>query len=179
MNVNDFSNIANIITCISFFVYISGIIVTGIIRINEEKKRKYEMFVWNPSQQQIEKYLKIHKETIDDEMDKYHNCEPLLISTNEMIINFNAYYIIFKSKNFKKYDKEKRFCHYDRITKSECILLDTPFPEGIPAALLTWETLDYMKATWIPTYDGRDGNDFESISYKHTLKSVFYYIFKN
>lgn len=170
---------ASFATCASLLVYILVALISGFISFAHSKRYNGELFIWNPSKEIIKKYYIVHNEVYDI----YSEClEKLMIASDDILLNIKAFYIEFRGgkifKNTSKFIKKEEIFYYKRLSPKECIIFSTFLPEGMPSFALEWETPTFMKVSLILQYNGRDGNIYESIVYKHTIKSFFYYLFK-
>lgn len=166
--------LSSIATCISLLLYIIGNFISGLLSFHYSKRYNGELFVWHPNEETLKNYYIIHKEegyipNEDGGVDK------LMIASEGILLNVKAFQVSWEKGNV--FRKEKELFSYNRLSQKECIVLSTLLPEGIPNIKLEWETPTYMKASLILSYNGRTGNIYESIEYKHNIKSFIYYVF--
>ena len=56
--------------------------------------------------------------------------------------------------------------------------IDTIISCGIPQYSLEFERNDYMKGYMYLQYNGKNGVEEEMLKFKHTFKSIIYYLFR-
>lgn len=169
------SYLSSIAACISLLLYIIGNCISGIISFLYYRRNTGEVFIWNPNEEIISEYHLIHTENnllpneCNDSLDN-----KLMISSENTLLNLKAYRISYEHEKFKK---AKIIFSYKRLSYRECIIFNTQLSEGIPNVILEWETPTYMKASMTISYNGKVGNEYESIVYKRTIKSFIYHMF--
>lgn len=166
--------LSSIATCISLLLYIIGNFISGLLSLRYSKRYNGELFVWQPNEEMLKNFYIVHKEEgyipdYDSGIDK------LMISSEGVLLNVKAFQVIWEEGN--DFRKEKEIFSYKRLSQKECIVLSTLLPEGIPNIKLEWETPTYTKASLILAYNGRTGNIYENIEYKHNIRSVIFYLF--
>lgn len=164
------SDIASIATLILFVIYFIGRVITIII----EKNIKYEKIERYFSEKEIPKDLKI----IDDfKCDEFSNDILIIIPTTKSYNWVKIYECNYnEEKNILK--KTKKIYNSERIYNDHALRINTIITCGIPNYILEFERCDYMKGELILQENGKNGIEEELLVFKHTFKSILYYLFR-
>ena len=163
-------DIASIATLVLFFIYFIGRIITIAI----EKNIKYESVYVYFNENQIPKNIKI----IDEYKCSDDSKEILIITpTTKSYNNVKIYECEYNEKN-NKLEKTKKLCDIGRIYNDNSIRIDTILSCGITRYIIEFERCDYMKVKLISVYNGKNGIQEELLEFKHTFKSIIYYLFR-
>ncbi|WP_432291561.1 hypothetical protein [Clostridium baratii] len=171
-----FSDLANILTCISIISCIVVGFISRSIIFKYSDRFKKEIFIWNPDGEVYREFKNIKIIEGISESNIY-NIDDLLISSEKNLINIKIYRVEWNPNNgkFKKVGNEA-LKEIKCLLKGEGLVLRLNIPEGIPNTLIEWEAEDFTKARYIPSFNGLIGNSRDEIEYKKTIKTFFYYM---
>lgn len=164
------SDIASIATLILFVIYFVGRVITIII----EKNIKYERIERYGSENEIPRDLKI----IDDFKCNEISQDILIIIPTTKSYNWVKIYECNYNEKKNRLVKTKKIYNSERIYNDHALRIDTIITCGIPNYILEFERCDYMKGELILQENGKNGIEEELLVFKHTLKSILYYLFR-
>lgn len=161
-------NIATVATIILFVIYFIGRIITIIV----EKNNKYENVEIYYDEEDIPADLKIVDEF---ECDK-DSGEIVIITPTTKQYNWLK---IYKAEyDEKKNDMKKTEMIYEnkKILNGHSIKISATIPDTMPWYIIEFERSDYMKGELPLHMNGKNGIEDEMLEFKHTFRSVLYYL---
>ncbi len=163
-------DIASIATLILFVIYFIGRVISIII----ERNIKFESIDIYCSEKDISKSLKI--------VDEFRCCENiseiLIITPQTKSYNWIAIYKCKYDEKKNQLVKTKQLYKTNRIYNDTSFRVDTIISCAIPQYVLEFERSDYMKGKLYLQHNGKNGIEEEMLEFKHTLRSIIYYLFK-
>ena len=164
------SDLASFATLVLFVIYFIGRVITIMI----EKNIKYENIERFFSEADIPSELKI----IDEfKCDENSNDIIIIMPTTKSYNWVKIYECNYNEKN-NRLVKTKKIYNSERIYNDHALRIDTIITCGIPNYILEFERCDYMKGELILQENGKNGIEEELLVFKHTLKSILYYLFR-
>ena len=164
------SDIASIATLILFVIYFIGRIITIII----EKNIKYERIERYFTEDEIPKDLKI----IDDYKCDEFSQDILIIIPTTKSYNWVKIYECRYNEKTNRLEKVNKIYNSERIYNDHALRIDTTITCGIPNYILEFERCDYMNGELILQENGKNGVEEELLIFKHTFRSILYYLFR-
>lgn len=164
------SDIASIATLILFVIYFIGRIITIII----EKNIKYERIERYFKEEEIPKDLKI----IDDYKCDEFSQDILIIIPTTKSYNWVKIYECRYNEKTNRLEKVNKIYNSERIYNDHALRIDTTITCGIPNYILEFERCDYMNGELILQENGKNGIEEELLIFKHTFRSILYYLFR-
>ena len=142
-------DIASIATLILFVIYFIGRVISIIIERN------------------------IKFESID-----IYCSEKDIITPQTKSYNWIAIYKCKYDEKKNQLVKTKQLYKTNRIYNDTSFRVDTIISCAIPQYVLEFERSDYMKGKLYLQHNGKNGIEEEMLEFKHTLRSIIYYLFK-
>ena len=75
-------------------------------------------------------------------------------------------------------EKVNKIYNSERIYNDHALRIDTTITCGIPNYILEFERCDYMNGELILQENGKNGIEEELLIFKHTFRSILYYLFR-
>ena len=164
------SEIASIATLILFVIYFIGRIISIIV----EKSIKYEIVDLFNKEDELKESMKIVDEYRCTE--NYSNI--IIITPKGKAYNWIKIYECNYNERKNSIVKTKLLYKTDRIYNDTSFRLNTIVSCGIPQYVIEFERSDYMKGILYTQCNGKNGIQEEILEFKHSLRSVLYYLFK-
>lgn len=163
-------DIVSIATLLLFIIYFIGRVISIII----EKNMKFEIIDVYCNEKDIPKEIKI----VEDFKCSDDSNDIMIVTPQTKSYNWVAIYECKYDEEKNKLIKTKQLYKTERIYNDTSLRIDTIISCGIPQYSLEFERNDYMKGYMYLQYNGKNGVEEEMLKFKHTFKSIIYYLFR-